>query len=566
MDKFNYLGLGKTKYFSSVCYIPEGDRNKMQVWQSERLTRKKNSGAWPHLALQSFLGSLKNNPESLIISENRDVETPAFFENFYNETFPFFDFLIKSKLQKFSSEFNRDVNFVTHHEAHAYASLLMSPFEKAVIVVMDGAGSRAKDFSPSPQQVEHDALEECSIYLQDGPRLKNVFKRWIRHEEGKEKKLISNGIGHLYESSSTFIFSDENSSGKVMGLAPFGESIPIADRKEFLNDLDWKLSFNGKDKKEWEASLHQNHFRNLAATVQREFENDYQTIISKIRDEFPEYKNLILAGGCALNCTNNARIYYQKIFDQIYVLPFPGDDGIAVGCAGKELYTRQPEIWEPLKFSEQRSYWGPLESMPDLFNEAELKKMLEKKNIQFEMSSDVVKEATDDLKNGLVIGWCQGRSESGPRALGHRSILARPDKVGIKNLLNEKIKKREAFRPYGCSVPQEKAAVYFDIDPEFENPFMSFAVKTRESFQEILGEVCHIDKTSRMQTIRKTQDELFYNLINAFGDETGLYCLLNTSLNIMGEPIVETLEDAVRFFEATPVDAMYIGRFRLKRK
>lgn len=554
----NYLGLGKTKFFSSVCYISEGERKNMQVWQTERLARKKNSGAWPHLALKSFLQTVKDIPHDLIIAENRDVETPAFFEQYYNEEFPFFDFLKKDGLEKFSSFTNPDLRFVTHHEAHAYAALLMSPFEQSIIVVLDGAGSRAKHFSREIKGVDADSLEECTVYLQDGPKLKEVFKRWIQHDKDKDNRIICNGIGHLYETCSQLIFNDSNSSGKVMGLAPFA----LGTHFDLQAGLDWEKSFKAKDKRDWENSPHQDYFKNVAASVQHQLEQNYEALISNIKEEFPAYKNLILTGGCALNCTNNALIYYKKIFEKIYVLPFPGDDGIAVGCAGRELYTSHPEKWEPLPSSHQVSFWGPLSSIPD---EEKLKKLLEERKIPFEVCSDVTLSAADDLINGKIIGWFQGTSESGPRALGHRSILCRADRSGVKNYLNEKIKRREAFRPYGCSVLQEKAFSYFEVDEHFENPFMSFAVKIKESYRGILHEVSHVDGTSRMQTIRKSQDELFYSLIKEVGDRSGHYCLLNTSLNIMGEPIVETMADAIRFFESTAVDSMYIGKIKLKR-
>jgi carbamoyltransferase len=170
------------------------------------------------------------------------------------------------------------------------------------------------------------------------------------------------------------------------------------------------------------------------------------------------------------------------------------------------------------------------------------------------------------LAKGLVVAWFQGRSESGPRALGNRSILANPMVAGLKDRLNAEIKFREDFRPYGCSVLQECAHEYFEVEKGFNNPYMSFAVKTRENQRRRLSQVTHIDGSSRMQTVGKAQNPLFYELIKAFGEKTGLNCLLNTSLNIMGEPIVETAEDARKFLLATPVDGMAIGRFYIQKR
>jgi len=554
----NYLGIGKTKYFSSVCYIPEGDIEKMQIWQTERLTRKKNSGAWPFEALKEFQKFAKN-PVDLFIAENRDVETPLFFEEFYNQQFPFYEYLQKNHLEKFCSKFNPSIKFVSHHEAHAYAALAMSPFFKSLIVVMDGAGSRARD---AGEESSPDSLEECSVYLQDGVNLKPVLKRWITHHKDSREHILSEGIGGIYELCSQYIFNDANSSGKVMGLAPFGTAAKIKNRSLFLSELDWEQSFKGKTKKEWQASSELKIYKDLAATVQEEFEQDFQSLIAQLQKDFPDYKNLILAGGCALNCTNNAKIYYQKRFEQIYVLPFPGDDGIALGCASANLFTHEPEKWKPLPLEKQKSYWGPVDTIP---KEEILISKLGQKKIVFEVCSDLISRAASDLVEGKVVGWFQGRSESGPRALGNRSILCRPDRAGIKNYLNEKIKCREEFRPYGCTVPQEKASEYFEVDECFENCFMSFAVKVKPEYEQVLMDVSHVDKTSRMQTIRESQNPLYYKLLNAFGKISDLYCLLNTSLNIMGEPIVENSDDAIRFFETTPVDVMYIGNIRLQR-
>jgi carbamoyltransferase len=564
-NDMSYLGIGKTKYFSSVCYIPEGNLEEMQIWQTERLTRKKNSGAWPVEGLKEFLQVVHGPPENLIIAENRDVETPAFYEDFYDEQFPFYDFLQKNQLEKFTKKFNPQIKMVTHHEAHAFAALGMSPFLKSIIVVMDGAGSRASDFKEPFENVLSDELEECSVFLQDGPSLKLIFKRWIQFSRDSQNPLrvYSSGIGGLYEKASEYIFGEPNSAGKVMGLAPFGKSHQkIEERVLFQRHLDWSNAFVGGSKKDWEASRHQQSYRDLAFAVQQELENDYQQIINQIKSKFPEYKNLILTGGCALNCTNNAKILYQDYFEKVYVLPFPGDDGVGLGSACQQLFTHWPQKWEPMSFDRQSPYWGPVSSVP---NEDKLIKMLKEKEIHFKVCTDVVSSASEDLLNGKIIGWFQGRSESGPRALGNRSILVRPDRVGVKDFLNDKIKKRESFRPYGCSVIHEKASDYFEVKPGFDNMFMSYALKVRPAYLDLLQEVAHVDGTSRMQTVRKSQNELFYRLIVEFGRKTNLYCLLNTSLNIMGEPIIESMEDAINFFEKAPVEFLYIGNIKLIR-
>jgi carbamoyltransferase len=565
-EKKHYLGIGKTKFNSSVCLIPFNDLSQVQIWQTERLTRKKDSGAWPSVALSEMeLFKSQKNIKELKIAENRDVETPIFFEDFYNENFPFYDFLGKKKLNEFSRKFNSQIKFITHHEAHAYAALTMSPFEKSIIVVMDGAGNRAQEFDPLLRNnIDDEDLEECTVYLQNGPHLEVVLKRWIKFVKNQSQgnHLFSNGIGYFYEKASEYIFRSSTSAGKVMGLAPLGDPETVANRLEFQARLNWKNSFSGETKKEWEDSIHFKSYFDLAATVQQELEKDYQSLLISLKQKFPTYENIILTGGCALNCTNNARILESKVFNKIYVLPFPGDESISLGLACQMHYQANPQLWKPLGFEKQNAYLGPILSCP---NEVKLIQILETKNINFLFSEDIISHALADLIDGKIIGWFQGRSESGPRALGNRSILARPDRKGLKDYLNSGIKFRESFRPYGCSVTHENASKYFEVDSGFDNPYMSYALRVRSQYKEMLNEVSHTDGTSRMQTVRESQNPMFYQLISRFGKATNLYCLLNTSLNVMGEPIVETMEDAVDFFEKTNVDGMYIGNIKLIR-
>ncbi len=560
MSKSNkfYIGLGKTKYNSSVCAIDE-TTNEIQIWLTERLNRKKASGAWPLEGIESVEKILNRHESKLeiMIAENRDVQSPEFFENFCDVKFPFYDHLKKKKIEKYSKKFNPLLTTENHHEAHAYAALAMSPFEQSLIVVMDGAGNALQDQS--------ELLEECSVFTQNGGKLELVHKRSTKiiKSLNDSRHYYSNGIGLFYEKISDYIFNDSNSSGKVMGLAPFGVATQIKDRIHFQENLQWSKSFKGKTKVEWESSENLQRYYNLAASVQHEFEKDFDGLIEKIRSDFPSYKNIILTGGCALNCTNNARLLEKKIFEKIYVLPFPGDESISFGIANILRLKNNPENWKSLSFTNQSAYLGPIASV---LSASEIELKLIQNKISYLKHGNVVERAVNELKNGKIIGWFQGRSESGPRALGNRSILARPDRADLKNVLNSSIKFRESFRPYGCSVIHEKAQDYFQVEENFDAPYMSFAVKLKSKYKILLKEVSHVDGSSRIQTVRPGQNELFYQLIKQFGDQSNLYCLLNTSLNIMGEPIVETVDDAIRFFQSTPVDSMYIGNFELLRK
>lgn len=559
-NEHQFLGLGKTKFHSSICLLTPGAVDNAQLLLTERITRQKSSGAWPLEPLQQIRPFL--DYQILSMAENRDVHRPTLIEDLYDHNFPFYEHLRKKGLEQFTSKFNPALHFFTHHEAHAYAALAMSPFRKSLIVVLDGAGSADSDFENAQSNCQH---EECSVYLQNNGVVECVDKRWIKFTKSTKHPAhtFSEGIGTLYEKASEYIFNCSTSSGKVMGLAPFGKALPFEETFTFLENLEWENAYAGKNKSEWESSEHFTDYCNLAATVQKALEDDYAKLLISLKNKYPDYENLILTGGVALNCTNNAKILAQKLFSKIYVLPFPGDESISFGLAQKLYLKNSPERWMPLNFENQSAYFGPLDSIPE---KNKVEQLLSATKFKVQYFEDITTVAAKELEGGNVIGWFQGRSESGPRALGNRSILARADRPGIKNYLNQRIKFRENFRPYGCSALHDKAHLYFDIEEGFDNPYMSYALQVRQDYKDALSEVSHVDGTSRMQTVRRGQNNIFYELIEKFGMKSNLYCLLNTSMNVMGEPIVETVEDALRFFEKTAVDSLYVGNFQIRRQ
>ena len=565
----SFIGLGKTLFNSSVGFIAERETGlDIELILSERLLRQKASGAWPEKALENLRS--RQPLVSMSIGENRDVHHPRVIEEFLNSKYPFFEHLKRKELAAFSSWLNPKVQWIPHHRCHAMAATLMSPFDKALIVVMDGAGSAAADFSDSDSEKKIDSnpdpkgkrpLEECSVYLMDQGRLQCVYKNWQNFFESKNHgpHQFSEGLGSIYEKIAEFIFGDKRAAGKVMGLAAFGQPSPIRIRSEFLETLDWNYAFQGKGKADWENSGNFSLYANVAASIQQHFEDSVLGLVESLHKKYPEYRNLILTGGCALNCTTNMKIFNKKFFDGIYVPPFPGDESIGLGAASY-LFYQSGRPWEKRDWEIQHGYFGSPQSVP---TDLEIEETF--KGFHIVRPPSIAEYTAQKLADGSVVGWFQGRSETGPRALGNRSILARADRKGIKDHLNHSIKMREDFRPYGSSVLFEKAHEYFEIPVGFENPFMSFAVQTRPEYLEKMREINHYDKTSRMQTVRQTQNPLFHELIRNVGVKTGLFCVLNTSLNVMGEPIVENVEDAKRFLVNTPVDALAIGPYYITR-
>jgi carbamoyltransferase len=568
-----FLGLGKVLYNSSVATLQIDEKKlitNIQILLTERLTRQKGSGAWPELALSKLLPQLKSH--HLHIAENRDVITPQEKESVLNQKFPFYEHLKKKGLEQFCRDNNPEIEYLTHHYCHARAATLLSPYDKSLIIVMDGAGSASKDFSvdspearffPAPPSAVEKDHEELSVYLQDRGELTCLDKRWQRFTKSTkhEKHYFSEGLGTLYEKSAEYIFNSNRAAGKVMGLSAFGRPENLKSRIQYLEELDWSRAFKGKSKADWEGSDQLEHYKNVAASIQQNFEERLTIFIEELKKQYPEVDNLILTGGCALNCTTNMKLVEKKIFKSLYIPPFPGDECIGLGCAAHTYYSTYPDAWEPWSFEKQNGYFGSETSSPE---EDSIQEIFE--NFKIEKKENIVDFTAELLNQGCVVAWFQGRSESGPRALGNRSILARPDRDGLKEYLNTKIKFREAFRPYGCSCLFDKATEYFHIPEGFDNPYMSFTTKVKDNARELLKEVTHIDGTSRMQTVREGQNKLFYELIHKFGALSGLYCLLNTSLNIMGEPILETLEDARKFLEESQVDGMAIGDYFITKK
>lgn len=553
-----FLGLGKTKFNSSVCLI---NKEIVELVLAERLNRKKNSGSWPELPLSKIYHKLEF--PILKIGENRDVHTPQYVEDLHEQIFPFYDFLKKKKLEYFTKKFNHNIEFVGHHLSHAYSALAISPFEKSIIVVMDGAGTQLPgDLS----------FEECTIYLQNQSQLNCVFSREVSFFRSKKKKNTywGNRPGAFYEKVSEYVFNCPHSSGKLMGLAPYGKSIlkkPAlykTNLEELLEAIDWAQSFKGKNKEDWENQIHDN-WKNLASTAQEILEENYFEILNMIKCKFPEYENLILVGGCALNCTNNAKILYSKMFNKVFVPPFPGDEGIGFGIAHFLKFKEDHKLWNTVEIEKQTSSLGLISSIP---NSKAIHEAFSTDEFEIFKSQNICQEVAEYLNGGAIVAWVQGRSEVGPRSLGHRSILARPDVHGLKNKLNRELKHRESFRPYGCSVIKEYSSVYFQVDDSAQSPFMSFALRVKNQYKKLLEEVSHIDGSSRAQTVVKEQNPLFYDLIYEFGKKSQLFCLLNTSLNVMGEPIVETVEDAKRFMQSHShaIDLMAIDSFIIKKK
>ncbi|MCB0369340.1 MAG: hypothetical protein KDD45_07765 [Bdellovibrionales bacterium] len=563
-DVKNCIGISKTTFNSSACVISnQGDKIDLEVVLTERLSRKKNSGAWPEKALQNIKN--RYDFDKSIFADNRDVLSGNELEIRLNNQFPFYEHIRSLGLESCININNNNLTNLTHHMCHAEAVNMISPFRKSLILVIDGAGSNSKDFLETHSEFsfipkknsDDDFFEEYSVYsLIDGD-LRCLKKKWqIIYKKENGNYSFGTSVGLFYEEISKYIFNDKLAAGKVMGLAAYGKPQKISDRIEYLETLDWSYSFKGKGKAQWESSNNIDLYANMAASVQQHFEEELLNLIKNLKLEYPEYNNLILTGGCALNCTNNMKLLNKNVFDNIFIPPFPGDESISLGAASYLWYRVLNNKWTPVPWNNQISFFGSKASVP---TELEIKDFFA--NFNYKKPHSITEFVAEELLKGKIIAWFQGRSEIGPRALGHRSILAFPDQNGLKSKLNNEVKFRESFRPYGCIVLSELVSKYFEVPEGFQTPFMTFAVEVKPKYRERLKEVSHFDFTSRIQTINPQQDELIYKIIQKVGEVSSLFCILNTSLNLMGEPIVETIEDARNFLLKSNVDGLAIGDY-----
>jgi carbamoyltransferase len=290
--------------------------------------------------------------------------------------------------------------------------------------------------------------------------------------------------------------------------------------------------------------------KDLAASGQARFEEVVLSSLQALHRRMAT-ENLVTAGGCALNGVCNARILRDTPFRRSYIQCAASDDGTAIGAA---LYVWNSVLGRPRAGRAEHAYWGPE------YPEADMEKALREAGLPFQRLDRpaLLERAASHLNSGHVLGWYQGRSEWGPRALGNRSILAHPGWPGMKDLINQKIKRREAFRPFAPTILAEAVGDYFE--QAIESPFMMHVVKIRPGKRAALAAVCHADNTGRLHTVKRSQNPLYYDLIVEFARKSGVPVVLNTSFN-ENEPIVDTPQQAVDCFVRTDLDVLCLGPF-----
>jgi carbamoyltransferase len=518
--------------------------------EEERLNRIKHSDKFPVNALRFCLQEANARPQ--------DVDRFAFYatEPYCNSLLLEFLPEMKGRIdartlaqmrlqQTFGCEIAADkIVFVPHHAAHLASAFYLSGFDRSLGFAVDGYGDFLSGVLASSE-------EAASHELHRFPQ--------------------SSSLGVMYLNVIEFLGYGSFDEYKVMGLAPYGN--PSTYRKqlsgiyELLPDGNYRvhndrirgiLAPHVKVRKRGEAFSQQH--KDLAASLQEALEQIVMHILRHWQ-QATGHRRLCLSGGVAHNCTMNGKILFSGLFDEVFVQPAAHDAGCALGAA---LIASQ-QGGAPVKRERmQHVFWGK-----DIGKQNEIEAELRKwdRFLTIEKSSNVARETAALIAQGHVVGWVQGRSEFGPRALGNRSILADPRPAENKGRINQMVKKREGYRPFAPSILEEDAREYFKLPGNSTAlPFMVFVVDVREEKRGLLGAITHVDGSARLQTVSREFNRQYWELIHEFKQITGVPALLNTSFNNNVEPIVESVEDAIVCFLTTGLDYLVVGDFIMTKR
>jgi carbamoyltransferase len=552
---FNYSQM----HDSSACIARDGEL--LFAVAEERISRVKHDAGFPHNAIRACLDFAQVRPDQLdficqgwpVPSKVLATDLKCFLRGQYPVTY--MNVLNSARLyasmahqnggfKLFTYRFGAtkaQFRFVEHHLAHAISAYSYCGFDKAAVVVMDGRG----------------AWEASSI--------------WYGHD-GKLEPVLTipwpNSLGLFYAQFTQYLgFVPNSDEWKVMGLAPYGS--PGVNLGEFISvnhegyRVNAPLLFERENgisaiakrlgpERTPESEIDES-FKNVAFAVQDACEVAMLALV-KLATEKTGCRNVCLAGGVALNSKANGKIQASGMVDNIFVQPAASDDGVALGAVFAPYLDNGGRLpMRPMR----HAYLGPE------FSDAEIEKVLATYKLRATKLEDIAATTAELLANGKIIGWFQGRMEFGPRALGHRSILADPRDPEMNAKVNNAVKFREWWRPFAPSMLKEVAGEY--LEHACDSPFMILTSPVKPEMRGIIPSVTHVDGSARPQTVEKDISPLYWNLINEFGKRTGVPVLMNTSFNLRGEAIVNTPTDAIRTFFSSGMDALVIGSYLVEK-
>lgn len=558
--------LGLSCYYHDAAAAVVRDGRLVAAAQEERFTRKKHDPDFPINAVNYCL------KEAGLAVNDLD------YVGFYDKPFTKFDRIIQTYLATWPQslpsflkampvwvkekiwvpqmvrknlKYEGPVLFTEHHMSHAASAFLVSPFQEAAILTLDGVG-------------EWDTTTYGIGRGNDIQLLKSIH--------------FPHSLGLFYSAFTYYLgFRVNSAEYKVMGLAPYGKPIYydliMRDLIDVKDDGSFKLNMKyfaydraltmtgtrferlfGQPTRKSESELAQFH-KDVAASLQKVTDEVVVKLATHVHSE-TELSNLCMAGGVALNCVANSKVLRQTPFKEVFVQPAATDAGGAVGAA---FYIYNTILRNKRTFTWSNAFLGPE------YSRREISDFLDAHNVTYETHerASLLKKVAHLMKDQKVIGWFQGRMEFGPRALGSRSIIADARNAENWQRVNLKIKFRESFRPFAPTVLEERASDFFDFDRP--SPYMLFTAQVRENKREVPA-ITHVDGSARLQTINRNDHELYYDLIKEFENETGCPVIINTSFNVRGEPIVCSPKDAFLCFMRTDMDYLVMGPFLLDKK
>jgi len=455
--------------------------------------------------------------------------------------------------------------FIPHHLAHAYSTFFSSGFDDAAVIVADASGSILNyknklhlwyEVDRTGLDTDEDWTEGISIYHFKKNEYEEVYKKWIKYPVPIDtNEGVS--VGTVYSQGSLQLIYEPNEhtwpAGKLMGLASYADDEIVKEAPEYIQDLGDDIFIPNNaiyPKVTWKSDFYSKSC--VAGIYQREQERA-SLILAKIAKDKTKSDNVCVAGGSFLNCNSNEKILNSGLYENCYFIPPSDDSGIPLGCAWF-AYQKLTDIAEVEQLS---PYLGKS------YNRNEVIEALNENPgltyTEYDNFDSLIEEITYWLTQNRVIGWFQGGSEIGPRALGNRSILASPIKSWMTGHINSDIKKREWYRPFAPAVLFEHQSEVFESD--VYSPYMLLTTTVKEEWRNKIPAVVHIDNSARHQSVTEESNSKFYSLIKKFYEKTGVPVLLNTSFNGPKEPIVETPQEAINTFLENNLDYLVINNF-----